>query len=169
MKFEIKHRYTNSILFSGEFSSLRLCVEVAVSSRANLSRADLSGANLYGADLSGANLSGANLYGANLYGANLYGANLSGANLSGADLSRANLYGADLVTVGWIGSRKAYTTYNATKDEVRCGCFAGTMKEFKAKVKATDKAGSVHRIEYDAAIKFMLSVTKAREALKERS
>ena len=124
MKFEIKHRYTNSILFSGEFSSLRLCVEVAVSSRANLSRADLSG---------------------------------------------ANLYGADLVTVGWIGSRKAYTTYNATKDEVRCGCFAGTMKEFKAKVKATDKAGSVHRIEYDAAIKFMLSVTKAREALKERS
>ena len=88
MKFEIKHRYTNSILFSGEFSSLRLCVEVAVSSRASLSRADLSGANLYGANLSGANLSGANLYGANLYGANLSGANLSGANLSGEKVER---------------------------------------------------------------------------------
>ena len=44
MKFEIKHRYENTVLFSGEFGSLKLAVEAAVKSGADLSRADLSGA-----------------------------------------------------------------------------------------------------------------------------
>ena len=64
MKFEIKSRYNASILFSLETDSIKLCIEVAVKSRA---------------DLSGANLSGANLSRANLYGADLSGADLSGA------------------------------------------------------------------------------------------
>ncbi len=101
MKFEIKSRWTGGVLFSLDCGSLRLCIEAAVKSRANLYSADLSGANLSGADLSGAdlsraNLSGANLYSANLSRANLYSADLSGANLSGADLSGADLSGADL-------------------------------------------------------------------------
>jgi hypothetical protein len=126
MIFEIKSRLSGNILFSLETTSLKLCVEAAVKSganlsgaylpRANLFRADLSGADLSGANLSeaylsgaylsganlseaylsGAYLSGANLSGANLYGANLPRAYLSGANLSGADLSGAYLYGADL-------------------------------------------------------------------------
>ena len=96
MKFKIKSWDGGSVLFALECASLKLCVEAAVKSGANL-----SGANLYGAYLSGANLSRANLYGANLsranlYGANLYGADLYGANLSGANLSRANLYSANL-------------------------------------------------------------------------
>ena len=144
MKFEIKHRYNNSVLFSGEFGSLRLCVEAAVSSKTNLNYASLDRARLDGASL--------------------VGASLDGARLVGASLDRASLDGASLVTVGWIGSRKAYTTYNATKDEVRCGCFAGTMKEFKAKVKATYPAASLHRKEYEAAIKFMEAVAKARKS-----
>ena len=106
MKVEIKNRFNGSILFALETYSIKLCLEAAIKSRANLSRANLSraylyGANLYGAnlsraDLSGANLSGANLYGANLYEANLSRADLSRANLSRADLSEADLYGADL-------------------------------------------------------------------------
>jgi uncharacterized protein YjbI with pentapeptide repeats len=100
MKFEIKHRFNGSILFVIETNSLKLAVDAAVRSRAdlsgaNLSRADLSGANLSGADLSGANLSGANLSGADLSLADLSGANLSGADLSRAYLSLANLSGAD--------------------------------------------------------------------------
>jgi len=87
MKFEIKSRWDGSILFSGEFGNIRLCIEAAVKSGAYLSGANLSGANLSGANLSGADLSGANLSGAYLSGANLSGADLSGANLSRADLS----------------------------------------------------------------------------------
>ena len=89
MLFEIKNRFTGSVIFSLETSSFELCVEAAVKSRAGL-----SGAGLYGADLSRADLSRANLSGANLSRANLSGADLSGANLSGANLSRANLSGA---------------------------------------------------------------------------
>jgi len=96
VKIEIRHRYDSSILFALEIGSLKLAVEAAVASRANLSGANLSGANLSGANLSGANLSGANLSGADLSGADLSWANLSGADLSGADLSWADLSGANL-------------------------------------------------------------------------
>ena len=56
MKIEIKSWYNGSILFSGEFGSLKLCIEAALKSRAYLSGANLSGANLSRADLSGAYL-----------------------------------------------------------------------------------------------------------------
>src|SRR3990167_4090239 len=111
MKIEIKSRFNANILFTVEAESLKVALEIAVKSEADLSEANLSGANLSGANLSGANLSRADLYEANLSGAdlfranlsranlseaNLYGANLSEANLYGANLSRADLYGADL-------------------------------------------------------------------------
>ena len=73
MKYEIRQRYSGKVLFSLETKSLRLCLEAAVKSRANLSGADLSGADLYRANLSGADL---------------FGADLSGADLSEANLSR---------------------------------------------------------------------------------
>ena len=56
MKYEIKGRFSGSVLFAVEAGSLRIALEMAVKS---------------GADLSGANLYGANLYGANLYGEKL--------------------------------------------------------------------------------------------------
>jgi hypothetical protein len=98
--FEIK-RLSGTVLFSGEFESMRGCVEAAVRAGASLYGANLYGASLYGADLYGADLAVANMRvaymrGANLYGANLTGANLTGANLAGADLTGANLAGANL-------------------------------------------------------------------------
>jgi uncharacterized protein YjbI with pentapeptide repeats len=103
MTTQIKHRFTDAVLFEQEGSgmSLRDTLESAVRAGTNLDGANLDGANLRGANLRGANLDGANLRGANLDGANLYGANLDGANLYGAnlygaDLRGANLYGANL-------------------------------------------------------------------------
>jgi hypothetical protein len=46
MLFEIKHRFTGSVLFGFECGSMKLCVEAAVNSRADLSGAYLSRANL---------------------------------------------------------------------------------------------------------------------------
>ena len=54
MKIEIKHRLTGTVLFSLETDSLKLCVEAAVKSNA-----DLVGANLENANLENANLVGA--------------------------------------------------------------------------------------------------------------
>lgn len=82
---------SGSVLFQFETNSMKVALQAAVGSGA-----DLRGANLYRADLYGADLYGANLYGANLYGADLRGANLRGADLRGADLCGANLCGANL-------------------------------------------------------------------------
>ena len=58
MKIQIKNCFDFSVIFECEADSMKLAVELAIKSGANL-----SGADLYGANLSVANLSGANLYG----------------------------------------------------------------------------------------------------------
>jgi len=98
IKFEIKNRWTGSVLFEyeKEDNTLKETVEKAIKEGAYLEGANLEGANLEGAYLEGANLEGANLEGANLRGAYLEGANLEGANLRGANLEGANLRGANI-------------------------------------------------------------------------
>jgi len=75
MKHQIKHRYTDAVLFECELPD---GTPSGLATRHALERAVSDGANLAGADLYGANLDGANLY---------------VANLAGADLARADLYG----------------------------------------------------------------------------
>ncbi len=110
---EIRNRFTGNIIISGEYESIKHCLE---RNRANLQEANLRGADLQEADLRGADLQEADLWGADLRGADLrraylrranlweadlrgaelQGANLRGANLRGADLRGADLWGADL-------------------------------------------------------------------------
>ena len=127
MKFEIKSRFDQSVLFSVEVGSLKLAVEAAVKQRANLIGANLRGANLIGANLRGADLYGANLIGADLRGANLIGAVLRGANLSSANLSSANLIGANLSSANLYGAdlEKTQGIYPIVPEE---GSFVGFKK-----------------------------------------
>ena len=97
MKFEIKHRFSGSILFSVETESLKIAVELAVKGGAYLGGAYLRGADLRGAYLGGADLRGAYLGGADLRGADLRGAYLGGAYLRGAYLGGAKI--RDEITV----------------------------------------------------------------------
>ena len=78
MKLSILSRFNASILFEyeAEENSLKITLQLAVKTGANLCGANLRGANLYGADLRGADLRGANLYGADLRDANLDGEKL---------------------------------------------------------------------------------------------
>ena len=109
---------------------------------ADLRGADLCGANLRDADLRGADLRNADLCSANLRDADLRDADLRNANLRNANLCGANLRDADLpaivLQVGPIGSRKDYVVYNASNDNIRCGCWndykGGTLAEFEARV-----------------------------------
>jgi hypothetical protein len=137
-KFEIKSQFDGKILFEAEAGSLKLAVELAVKSGANL-----DGAYLYGANLDGAYLSGAYLAGANLDGAYLYG--------------KSKCVGErPIFQLGPLGSRCAYLVAYLTDKglRIRAGCFFGTLAEFRAKVKATHKA-TVHGKEYAAAIKLI--------------
>ena len=79
---QIKHRVSGAVLFECEAENLKVAVEQAVASGANLSDANLSDANLSGANLSDANLSDANLSDAYLRGANLRGATGINPNLT---------------------------------------------------------------------------------------
>ena len=77
MLFEIKSRWTGSVLFSLETMTLKRAVQAAVSQSAHLRGADLRGADLGSADLRGANLRGAHLGDADLGSAHLRDADLT--------------------------------------------------------------------------------------------
>ena len=168
MNIQIKSRFTAAVLFEHdtENNSLRITLELAIKSGANLSGANLISANLSGANLSGANLSGANLSRTNLIGAYLSGANLSGANLSGAYLSRTNLSGAYLkndealvgerpiLQIGPIGSRCAYVVAYITDKGLRfdAGCQRQITREVFESRLTELHGGNEHAKEYRAAL-----------------
>lgn len=172
-------------------------------SGANLSGANLSDANLNGADLNDANLSGADLNDANLRGANLRDANLrsadlrdanlcyadlcyadlSDADLRDADLSDADLRGANLsfalidgfvYQLSRIGSSNRMTTFWADRDIVWCGCFTGTFKDWRDKIRKTYTADEEYRKQYEAALKYFAELaavdgmTRFKEMLVEK-
>lgn len=95
-RFEIKHRQTGAVLFSGDG-----LLRDADMRDADLSWADLSGTYMRGADLSGADMRNADMRGADMRRTSLFRADMRGADLSGADMREANLAyavmrGADL-------------------------------------------------------------------------
>ena len=136
--FEIKSRYSGSVLFSLECGSMKLCVEAAAK----------RGTNLYGADLGGADLGAANLYAADLSGANLSGADLSGANLSGANLGKkvGKLKGQGYFATGPLGSRNdTLQAFHTDKGIfVKTGCFFDSLEAFRAAVIKTRGEDSKH-------------------------
>ena len=88
---------------------------------------------------------------------------------SSADLSSANLRYADLsyaktdkryIQIGCIGSSKRMTTYCFEDDQITCGCFTGTLKEFEAECKKTHKDNKQYLNEYLGAIKYIKSLIK---------
>ena len=120
---EIKNRFTDEMIFSGEFASKKEAAEAAVKSYANLSDADLSRADLSDANLSDANLSRADLSGASLFGADLSGANLSDAYLSRAYLSRASfIFNKYVCHLSWLKDGTVC---------IRIGCECRPVAEYK--------------------------------------
>ena len=127
MKLSILSRFDALLLFEyeSEENSLKITLQAAVKSGANLDGADLRGANLYGANLDGANLRGANLRGANLRSANLDGANLDGADLRGADLDGEKLTKTPLQ----LNNLKWFVLIS--DKYLRIGCQRFTIEEWK--------------------------------------
>jgi hypothetical protein len=105
---EIKNRYTGEVIFSHECenNTMKITVELAVKSNANLRNANLRNANLENANLRNANLGYANLGYANLRNANLSNANLENANLYNANLGYANLRNAYLGYANLVNAKK---------------------------------------------------------------
>ena len=117
MKLSILSRFDASLLFEyeSEENSLKITLQAAVKSGANLRGANLDGANLRCANLDGANLRCANLDGANLDGADLRGANLDGEKLTKTPLQLNNLKWFVLISDKYL----------------RIGCQRFTIEEWK--------------------------------------
>ena len=113
----ILSRFNASVLFEyeSEENSLKITLQAAVKSGADLRDANLYGAHLYGADLDGADLRGADLRGADLYGADLRGANLDGEKLTKTPLQLNNLKWFVLISDKYL----------------RIGCQRFTIEEWK--------------------------------------
>ena len=137
MKFEIKNRFNGNLIFSIETDSWKLAIEAAIKVKLDLRSADLSSADLSYA---------------NLRSANLRSANLSYANLSCAVTDKK------YIQIACIGSRKGMTTYCFDDDEIFCGCFRGTLKEFEKEVKETHKDNEQYLKEYLGFIKYLKAV-----------
>jgi hypothetical protein len=115
MKIQIKLKFSDNVLFEGEYESLKHAVVDAVNKNT---------------DLRDTNLRGTDLRGANLYGANLYGAD---NKIIDKIISVSQMFGID-------GSGRQITIYFCEKDTwILAGCFFGTIKEFVAKAKSEDK------------------------------
>lgn len=80
----------------------------------------------------------------------------------------------DIVSVRGIGSHKRETKYYIDRDLVICGCFKGTLEEFKAKLEMV-YGGSwfpSHKryyAEYMAAIEFFEKCRKAATDFEQRN
>lgn len=125
MKHQIKHRYTDDVIFECEVPAqssgvaTRYAIDQAVKARANLSGADL-------------------------YGANLYGAKVADKTLIGE---------RPIFQIGPIGSRCAYFVSFITDGGVmlRAGCFFGSVSEFREKL-SREHGNNNHATEYTAAL-----------------
>lgn len=144
---------------------------------ANLAHANLIGANLAYANLMGAHLDEATLQTANLWGANLEGAWLDEASLEGAYLRGANLAGAKygdkklwwqrpVLQLGPCGragrTTVAYFFADGGDPLIRCGCFRGTLEEFRKRIHNTH-AGSFHELEYNALAAHIETIWKIQK------
>ena len=158
MNIQIKSRFTAAVLFEHdcENNSIRLTLELAIKSGANLIGADLSGANLSRADLSRADLSDTNLSGADLSRTNLIGADLSGAYLIGAYLkNKEKLVGKrPIFQIGPIGSRCAYFVAYVTDKGLRfdAGCQHQITREVFEERLTELHGENDHAKEYRAAL-----------------
>ena len=143
MNIQIKSRLSAEVLFEHdcENNSIRLTLELAIK----------SGANLYSANLAGANLAGANLTHAKLVGASLSGANLAGAKLN----NKEKLIGhRPIFQIGPIGSRCDYFVAYITDQGMRfnAGCQRQITREVFEQRLADTHGENEHAAEYRAAL-----------------
>jgi len=156
--FEIKHRYSNAVLFSLETESLEFCVQAAVRRSVDLRGAELGGMFFDGMYFFGANFEGVDLRGASFKRVCLGGADLRGADLRGADFDGADLRGAEgIFTMGTPNGWHAHAWLRDNWLSIRVGC-----REFRMAEARAHWAGKDDRREVMAALDYAEAVATIR-------
>lgn len=66
-----------------------------------------------------------------------------------------------VVYAGGVGSEQRLTSYNIDQDRIICGCYSGTLAQFKDKVYKRHKDNAHHLQEYRSMAKFFESCREA--------
>lgn len=101
-------------------------------------------------------------------------ANLTGANLTRAYLTRANLDGKEalnIIQLAGIGSERRSTVAIILEDEIaiQCGCFTGSLDDFRLAIEETHKSNERYLTEYRAAIRWIESCATACRGERKQS
>ena len=110
---------------------------------------------------------------ADLSGSDLSGSDLRYSNLRGCDLRYSNLSGKpilDIVQIGGIGSARRSTAAVILADacEITCGCFRGTLDEWRAKIEQTHAESPKYLAQYRAAVAFVEACAMAARAAEQK-
>ena len=111
---QIRSIKDGTVLFEGQFSSFKACLEQAVQDRVALNCVDLRNKNLINANLDDATMPGADFTGSNLTGANMSEAYFKGANFSGSALYNTCFYDSNLTACNFDGAFFGATDIHGT-------------------------------------------------------
>lgn len=130
---EIKRWDNGEVIHSGDFKSVKECLEDGVRQGVNFYRAKLNRVSLDGSLLDGASLISASLISASLDEASLDEASLYRANLDGVNLSEAK----EIIQFGPMNSsgRIAYAVNHGDRVMIKAGCFWDTTEALRERVK----------------------------------
>jgi hypothetical protein len=112
---------------------------------------DLSSINFYNLKIK-MNLKHFNFSGSNFRRSYFIGSNFSGSNFSGFDFSYTK--GLNIIFVCGIGSMKRKTSYFWKMDKIFCGCFSGTLKQFKRQISETYKKDNLYYKQYQLSVEY---------------
>lgn len=101
----IRHKENETVLYKGNHTNIKSCVEAAIAKHIALRGADLRYLNLSHANLDDADLVGADLTGSNLTGANLSEARLDDVNFTHCSLESACLAYSSLTNANFTNAR----------------------------------------------------------------
>lgn len=123
----------------------------------NLKHFNFSGSDFRGSYFSGSNFSGSNFSGSDFRDSNFRDSNFSGSyfrrsNFSDSDFSHVK--GIKVISICGIGSEKRKTLYFWKMDKIFCGCFSGTLKQFKIQISETYKEDDFYYKQYQIAVEY---------------
>jgi hypothetical protein len=73
-----------------------------------------------------------------------------------------DMTGENIIFFGGIGRERRLSWYDIKKDEVRCGCFQGTLAQYEDQIAKYAANYPHHAMEYEGAIQFIKACRAAR-------
>jgi uncharacterized protein YjbI with pentapeptide repeats len=112
---EIKHRYTNAVLFCGDFANMQLAVEAAIKEKVSLDYADLSNTRFDGTSFVGTRFVGTSFVGTSFVGTSFVGTRFVGTRFVDTSFDDTRFDGTSFVGTRFDGTSFVGTSFVGTR------------------------------------------------------